>query len=186
MDDKTVIVFAFPRKVLLEADLATRMGLIQDILKDIPEVQILSVVGGTADKVVSFLDTKDDEPSGLVLHAMRELELAGNDEDFNKSIIAAVEGFRSYGHSGGSAEVGISILHDLLQHKNLTPLTDDPKEWNDVGEMGDILTWQSVRNPEAFSRDGGKTYYLLSEGANATNPEPLHESTRFFVPKEGG
>lgn len=113
----------------------------------------------------------------LVEHAKRELALAGNDEDFNNSIIKAVEAFASYGHSGGSASVAVPMLNDLLQYKNLTPLTDHWDEWMEV-EMGDIPCWQSIRNPEAFSHDHGYTYYLLSEGANATKPEPLHETKR--------
>ncbi len=106
----------------------------------------------------------------LVDHAKRELALAGNDEAFDESIIKAVEAFASYGHSGGSASVGIYILNDLLQFKNLMPLTDNPDEWILISE--DV--WQNKRNPEAFSNDGGITYYLLSEGGNDHNREPLH------------
>lgn len=97
--------------------------------------------------------------SRLVEHAKRELALAGNDEDFNNCIVKAVEGFTSYGHSGSSAEVGLYILTELLKFRNLTPLTDDPAEWNYVA----VDIWQSSRNSEAFSSDGGKTYRLNSE-----------------------
>lgn len=102
----------------------------------------------------------------LVEHAKCELALAGNDEDFNNSIIKAVEAFSEYGHSGGSASVAIPMLYDLLQFKNLTPLTNDPNEWNHIEEAVAGVsggTWQSRRNPAAFSDDGGKTYYILSE-----------------------
>lgn len=118
--------------------------------------------------------------SNLVDHAKRELALAGNDDDFNQSIIKAVKAFSSFGHSGGSASIAIPMLNDLLNYRNLTPLTDDPDEWMHVaedvwGEAGGI--WQSRRNPEAFSRDGGKSYYLLSEGGNDSNPESfMHNS----------
>lgn len=180
MSDKTVIIFSFPRNVILDISLAEKMGKIQDDFKDLPGVQIFSVVGGTAEKIVKTLEEDPDkEPSGLVLHAMRELDLAGNDEDFNASIIAAVEGFVSYGHSGGSHSVAVELLEDILNYRNLTPLTDNSKEWMSV-EMGDTPCWQSVRNPAAFSNDEGKTYYLLSEGANATKPEPIHQSAHIF------
>lgn len=121
----------------------------------------------------------EEEEGTLVKHARRELELVGNDANFNESIIKAVEGFASYGHSGGSASVAINILNDLLQFKNLTPLTNDPKEWMYVadeiwGEPGGI--WQNRRNSEAFSNDGGKTYYLLSEGGHDRNRKPTHIS----------
>lgn len=111
---------------------------------------------------------------GLVEHARRELALAGNDEAFNHSMIKAVEAFAAYGHSGGSASVAIPMLNDLLQFKNLTPLTDSPYEWMDVGDN----LWQSTRNPEAFSLDRGKTYYLLSEGASQSNPNPIHKTEK--------
>jgi hypothetical protein len=115
-----------------------------------------------------------DEDSNLVRHARAELARTGNDEEFNDCIIKAVAAFAKYGHSGGSASVGINILYDLLQFKPLTPLTNDPKEWNNVGTG----VWQSSRNPEAFSEDGGRTYYLLSERDNPDIPNKLHTSER--------
>lgn len=99
----------------------------------------------------------------LVEHATRELELAGVEEDVRPSIIAAVEAFASYGHSGGSASVVVPMLHDLLQFKNLSPLTSRWDEWNDVAEMAGFVVWQNNRCSEAFSYDHGHTYYLLSE-----------------------
>lgn len=102
----------------------------------------------------------------LVEHAIRELELAGVEEDVRPSIIKAVEAFASYGHSGGSASVCIPMLYELLQFHNLSPLTDDPDEWNNVTDFdpsSKLPLWQSRRRSEAFSHDGGKTYYLLSE-----------------------
>jgi len=177
MNDQTVIIFSFPRKILLELDLATRMGVVKEVFEDISEMQILSVVGGTADEVIRLLEKKAVEPSNLVLHAMRELDLAGNDEDFNASIIAAVEGFTTYGHSGGSSSVAIPMLNALLQYKNLTPLTDEPTEWMSV-EMGDTPCWQSIRNPEAFTNDDCfKTYYLLSETAGKKLDESMIHQT---------
>lgn len=184
MNDKTVIIFSFPRKVMLDMSLAEKMGLIQDEFRDLPGVQIFSVVGGTADKIVTMLEKDPEEESGLVLHAMRELALMDNDKEFNDSIIAALEGFVSYGHSGGSASVAIPLLNDLLQYKNITPLTNDPFEWMQIvgtGANDSEGCWQNVRNPEAFSNDNGKTYYLLSEGASESNPEPKHESAEMDI-----
>jgi hypothetical protein len=111
----------------------------------------------------------------LVQHAKRELALTTNDAEFNKAIIKAIEAFASYGHSGGSASIGIEILYDLLKFKNLTPLTDNPEEWNHVGSD----MWQSSRNSEAFSTDGGSTYYLLSE------VKPIHESKTSIQETDG-
>ncbi|MER7331677.1 MULTISPECIES: hypothetical protein [unclassified Micromonospora] len=101
----------------------------------------------------------------LVEHAKRELELCGQfaeDPAYAQSLVAAVAAFASYGHSGGSAGIAIHQLTTLLQYGNLAPLTDAPDEWMHVTDADGGL-WQNRRNSEAFSTDGGKTYYLLSE-----------------------
>lgn len=115
----------------------------------------------------------------LVDHARRELQLIGEEEDVINWMVAVVEKFASYGHSGGSAEVCIPRLNQLLLFENLSALTNDPDEWIDRSvESGGHPMWQSKRNPQAFSEDGGQTYYLLSERENATKPEwvPFHRS----------
>jgi len=117
--------------------------------------------------------------SNLVSHAKRELEICGEDPETVEAILKMIDVFASMGHSGESAFATIEILTRLLRYENLSPLTTDPEEWMVISEEvwgapGGIC--QSRRNAEAFSKDGGKTYYLLSEGGNDQNPEPLHES----------
>lgn len=117
----------------------------------------------------------------LIEHARRELDLCGQaaeDPAYAQSIVATVAAFTSYGHSGGSAMCAVEQLHTLLRFGTLSPLTDDPEEWQDVSEMSGREMWQSRRNPEAFSTDGGKSYYLLSEqtGATTDGPTSLHRS----------
>ncbi len=99
-------------------------------------------------------------------HAEREVKLAGlldEDSDYNgmlgESVIELADVFGKQGHSGFSAQLTLQIFNEVAQFKNLTPLSDDPEEWNEVGPE----TWQNKRNSEAFSNDGGKTWYLLSE-----------------------
>jgi hypothetical protein len=111
------------------------------------------------------------ETSNLVKHAITELHLAGFydqtsgdslDPYFEKvadDVVQLVRLFASHANSGMSAEITTSLLEALLQFKPLTPLTNDPAEWNQFGDMG----WQSTRDSSAFSLDGGKTYYLLDE-----------------------
>jgi hypothetical protein len=105
--------------------------------------------------------------SNLIDHAERELALLGNDEAMNQGILAMVAVFSTMGHSGSSAEYTTQVLARLLRYENLSPLTDDPDEWNHISDgmmpEGSEPTWQCRRNSEAFSHDGGKTYYLLSE-----------------------
>jgi hypothetical protein len=115
--------------------------------------------------------------SNLVNHAKLELELLGEGDWIKSSVLKCVEAFSDAGHSGSSAEHTIYLLERLLRFQNLTPLTDRPQEWMEVGIHGDVTVWQNMRNSEAFSHDGGKHYYLLSEGGNDRNPFPLHESS---------
>lgn len=104
--------------------------------------------------------------SNLVEHARRELELIGEDPEVISGLLNVVQAFADMGHSGGSASIAIPMINQLLQFKPLSPLTDDPEDWfyhgEEIwGEPGGI--WQNRRNSEAFSKDGGKTYYLLSD-----------------------
>jgi hypothetical protein len=131
----------------------------------------------------------EDTESNLVIHARQELELLGNGPEINDHVLEIVKIFSRAGHSGSSAFYTIHILEQLLSFKNLTPLTDNPDEWIHVaeetwGSPGGV--WQNRRNGEAFSNDGGKTYYLLSEGGNDANRGPLHESAKHKKEDEVG
>ena len=120
--------------------------------------------------------------SNLVNHARHELELIGEDPETIEGLVKVVQAFADMGHSGGSASVAIPMLTRLLNFENLSGLTDNPDEWYYHGPElwdGEKGVWQNKRRGEAFSNDGGKTYYLLSEGGNAKNPQPLHNSNPY-------
>jgi hypothetical protein len=109
--------------------------------------------------------------SRLVEHAKRELEIIGEEESTIAGVCNVMQAFSDMGHSGGSASVVIPWIHELLQFKNLTPLTNDPDEWihhdeSVWGQPGGI--WQNIRNSEAFSRDGGKTYQFLTRSEDSS------------------
>lgn len=106
--------------------------------------------------------------SNMVEHAKRELELLGEDQTTIDGYLKVIQAFADMGHSGGSASIAIPVINKLLEQRNLTPLTNNPKEWFFHGEEMSPPNgvWQNVRNSEAFSHDGGKTYYLLSDGGN--------------------
>jgi hypothetical protein len=53
----------------------------------------------------------------------------------------------------------LGTLNQLLRYGNLAPLTDEPKEWIQI----DDNLWQSIRNRDAFSNNGGTTYKLYSQ-----------------------
>lgn len=120
------------------------------------------------------------EDGNFVRHAKRELDLAGEDDDITAWMVGVVREFARYGHSGGSIGPCMAMLNQLLKFKPLTPLTDDPDEWLHHGEEawgGAGGIWQSMRDPEAFSTDGGATYYLLSEReAVGVDLTPYHKS----------
>jgi hypothetical protein len=115
----------------------------------------------------------------LVEHARRELERIGEEPGTVDWYCRVIAEFASFGHSGGSAMVTIPVLNALLQFKPLSPLTDDPAEWRDISQyQGGKPGWQSIRHSQAFSADGGRTYWLLDElgAAGSMDTTPLHTS----------
>lgn len=117
------------------------------------------------------------EESNLVAHARRELALVRESPEIVDATLRIVTEFSGVGHSGASAHFHIAMLTRLLRYENLAPLTDDPDDWIEVGHG----MWQNRRNSEAFSKDGGRTYSLLSERKRRHWPrkgwsEPLHTS----------
>lgn len=117
--------------------------------------------------------------TNLVEHARRELNLCGQTEEdpaYAASVVGAIAVLASFGHSGGSLFAAVDQLVALLRFEHLSPLTDDPFEWEDRSEISGAPMWQSLRNPAAFSVDGGRTYYLTTEAGNADSPHPIHTS----------
>jgi hypothetical protein len=114
--------------------------------------------------------------SNLVAHARRELELIGEDPDVVEWFLRVVREFTTMGHSGGSASVCIPRLTQLLSYEPLSPLTDDPAEWEDRAEMMGQPWWQNVRDSRAMSEDGGQTYWLVTEQAGDLEVTPMYRS----------
>lgn len=122
--------------------------------------------------------TLTDEDSNLVQHAIRELDLIGEDENadydgmIRDAVLEIVRTFSRQGHSGYSAGYTLSLIERLLAFEPLSPLTDDPAEWHHVEEAaaGRPDVWQGKRNSAAFSNDGGKTYYLVSDDERCLQP----------------
>lgn len=117
------------------------------------------------------------EESNLHQHALAELkrtDLLDDDGEIygdmlGKAVLELIDTFAKQGHSGMSGTVVLQVFNQLVDFKALTPITNDPAEWNNVG--GGL--WQSSRQSDAFSTDGGKTYYVLSERDTIiTAPDP--------------
>lgn len=125
--------------------------------------------------------------SDLVEHAKRELEIIGEDNWMKNGVLKIVETFAEMGHSGGSAEVAIPVITQLLLQQNLSPLTNDSSEWEfhpnekyglaeDAWNNGKGGVWQNIRNSEAFSNDAGLTYWLIHETVNTAHPTKFYAS----------
>jgi len=108
----------------------------------------------------------------LVTHAEAELQRAGlfdKDSDYNgmlgNSVLELMKIFSKQGHSGFSAMLTLQIFNKVANWKSLTPITNDPKEWNDVSNMSGRKNtmWQNTRQSDCFSTDGGETYYSLDD-----------------------
>jgi hypothetical protein len=100
--------------------------------------------------------------SELVRFAKAELRAAGMfdaDADFDGAIgtnvVALMETFTAYGHSGMSAEVTLAVFNRLASHKPLTPLTGEDNEWTDMsGENAPHgPLWQNNRYHSVFKTE---------------------------------
>jgi hypothetical protein len=124
--------------------------------------------------------TPRETESNLVAHARRELRIIGEAPDTVSDMCRVVQIFADMGPLGINARHCVAYLDKLLRHQPLSELTDDPTEWTNHYALGLTTSplWQSTRNPEAFSTDGGKTYILLSEQETADGAitAPLHRS----------
>jgi len=66
--------------------------------------------------------------------AKDELELLGNDKEFNESVLKIIDAFSEMGHSGSSAYYTVVLLTKLLKYEPLTPLTGEEDEWYEVAD----------------------------------------------------
>lgn len=108
----------------------------------------------------------------LRAHAVRELTLAGlyDESDAGGGLGGAVERLiavhESEQHSDWGARRAAEVFNVLVRGEPLTPLTDDPAEWELITEFPRL--WKSRRHVTAYSIDGGKTWYDTREKAHPT------------------
>lgn len=106
----------------------------------------------------------------LVSHAKYELKKAGlfdKDSDYDgmlgKAVLDLIKKFSNQSHSGSSASIVSYLFDKLSKFQTLTPITEDPEEWNDISKYMNKTIWQSKRDPAIFSKDGGKTCYNIDD-----------------------
>lgn len=105
--------------------------------------------------------------------AFEELKRAGlfdKSSDYEGNIGHAVmelmDTFAEQGHSGFSAMMVLEIFDRLAKQKTLTPITNDPNEWDDMSHLGakdHPSLWQNTRDNSYFSNDGGKTWWNVED-----------------------
>ena len=102
----------------------------------------------------------------LIEFAKHELEEAGlfdKDSDYGgmlgEAVLELIDVFARQGHSGFSAGIVSDIFNKLSRYKPITPITNNPKDWNFVTDD----TWQSRKQPDLFSNNNGKTYYSVDD-----------------------
>lgn len=115
----------------------------------------------------------DDADSNMIAHARMELELAGwfkEDPDglqtdwWAESLIAAVAEITHYGHSGGTIGFAVGMIEELIFFHPLSPITNNPDEWQNVTEYTDgTEMWQNRRDCRLFSHDEGQTWYSIED-----------------------
>lgn len=105
-----------------------------------------------------------EEKSPLVIHAEKELRLAGwynKDSDYGgmipEAVMELINVFAKQGHSGSSAKIVNGLFTRLADFKNLLGLTGEADEWQEVGDGFE----QNTRVSSVFrEQDTKKCYYL--------------------------
>jgi len=97
--------------------------------------------------------------SDLSKHAIGELSLIKEDPKIILWYVSVIEAFNIMQLTPEASDHCVATLTQLLRYGNLAPLTDEPKEWVQIGDE----LWQSIRNRDAFSNNGGTTYKLYSQ-----------------------
>ena len=108
----------------------------------------------------------------LVQHAENELKRAGllgtYDDDngyrglIGQAVLRAVRQWADERHSGYSHAFALKVFNKVINHKALTDLTDDPKEWIYIKSFPEHV-YQNTRQTSCFSLDVDRTYYDVSE-----------------------
>jgi hypothetical protein len=83
-----------------------------------------------------------------------------------EGVMKMIRALASEGHSGGSHWLTMKIFNRVANFKTLSPLTDSPDEWQEVG--GGM--WQNTRDGRFFSTDGGKTCYSVDDDKRVVKP----------------
>jgi hypothetical protein len=96
-------------------------------------------------------------------HAAYELTYQGMTGTDHDNILTIVGTFADYTDPAEREQIVQKVM-TLLAFKPLSPLTNESAQWVDRSPtIGGNPLWQSKRDPDAWSHDGGLTFYYSSE-----------------------
>jgi hypothetical protein len=125
-------------------------------------------------------------PKEIQAHALREFKLAGMLEEsadaqtknIAKVITGMLDSLQGLENPDGTtmkAAIGLFIM--LVNMRLISPITDSEEEWANKTDLEKgIALWQNVRDPNLFSGDSGKTYYVLDDIANKRESKRLKQT----------
>lgn len=115
-----------------------------------------------------------------ITHARVELQLLEADEQETDLMLQMVRIWLKLVKNRDLSDQMVyrDMLLDLGTGQNITPLTNNPEEWEQVTPT----LWRSNRNRDAFSGDGGSSFWLRTE-RRPNHTAPTHLSDRWVPPE---
>jgi hypothetical protein len=125
-------------------------------------------------KKANIDDVLEYSPRPMVAHAEQEMKLAGwgteeNELDRNfsiwigRNVLDLLFWVSRQRHSGGTMIESLRLFLHLANKKALSPITNNPAEWDDKSAEAGYPFWQNNRASSCFSTDGGKTFFDVDE-----------------------
>lgn len=108
-------------------------------------------------------------------HAIAELTAINAPDVIKTPLITIVGNFADVPNPETNWPLMREYLERLLAFSPLTPLTNDPAEWSSQFTlMGEIQIWQSLRWPDAWTKDPNFSNYFLISELSADGTLQLH------------
>jgi hypothetical protein len=111
--------------------------------------------------------------SAMSKHAIVELSLIKEEPKIMLWYVSVLEAYNIMQLTEEASDHCLETLTRLIRYENLAPLTDEPLEWVKVADS----MWQSIRNYDAYSNNGGKTFKLHSENNDVEHATMKMEQT---------
>lgn len=150
---------------------------------------------------MSLLDFAKSELQRLEDDCSNDEEALKMQKIITQDVMQIVQTFVEQQHSGFSASYMLKIIERILRYKPLSPIEDNPDEWEDCTKFG-INDLQHKRCSSVFKRpdgtaywvegkifteDGGKSWYTSKDSiVDITFPfnVPLHSENVYIEPLE--